>query len=71
VPAEDLVTTVEQQRDALVYTFTLKPGVRLAPGSYIFAVQYGHAVGGRDPSRDSYQAIATASGTRVEVYGGF
>ena len=71
IPAEDLVTTVAQQPDALVYQFTLKPGVRLAPGSYLFAVQYNHAVGGRDPSRDSYQAVATAGGTQVDVYGGF
>jgi len=71
VPAEDLVTTVEQQPDALVYLFRLKSGVRLAPGSYVFAAQYNHAVGGRDPSRDSYQAVAAAGDTRVEVYGGF
>lgn len=71
IPAENLATRVEQQPDALVYTFTLKPGVRLAPGSHLFGVQYGHATGGRDPSRDSYQAVATAGGTRVEVGGGF
>jgi len=71
IPAEDLATRVEQQPDALVYTFTLKPGVRLASGSYMFAVQYGHATGGRDPSRDSYQAAASVGGTRVEVGGGF
>jgi hypothetical protein len=71
VLAEDLVTTVEQQPDALVYRFTLKPGARLRPGSYIFAGQYNHAVGGRDPSRDTYRAVATAGGTRVAVDGGF
>ncbi|WP_083802269.1 hypothetical protein [Micromonospora sp. ATCC 39149] len=71
IPAEHLVTTVEQQPGVLVYTFTLKPAVRITPGSYIFAVQYGHAVGGRDPSRDSYQAIATAEVARAEVDGGF
>jgi hypothetical protein len=71
VPAEDLVTTIEQRPDGLVYRFTLKPGINLEPGSYTFAVQYHHAVGGRDASRDTYQAAATAGGTRVEVYGGF
>jgi hypothetical protein len=71
VSADALVTTVEQQPDALVYVFTLKPGARLAPGEHLFAVQYGHAVGGRNPSRDGYQATATADGTRVEVEGGF
>ncbi|MGN9910146.1 hypothetical protein ACTMTJ_21590 [Phytohabitans sp. LJ34] len=71
VPVQDLVTTVEQQPDALVYTFTLKPGARLPSAEHVFAVQYGHAVGGRNPSQDSYQATATADGTRVEVEGGF
>jgi hypothetical protein len=71
VLSESLVTTVEQQSDALVYRFTLKPGASLGPGSYIFAVQYGHAVGGRDPGRDTYHAVATAGGTRAEVDGGF
>jgi hypothetical protein len=72
ISADNLVTSVERQPDALVYTFTLKPGVRLAPASHMFAVQYGHAPGGRDPGRDSYQAIATTQdGTRAEVSGGF
>jgi hypothetical protein len=68
---KDLVTTVEQHPDALVYRFTTKPGTRLGPGSYVFAVQYNHAVGGRDPSRDTYHAVATTDGARVEVTGGF
>ncbi|TDC43988.1 hypothetical protein [Micromonospora sp. KC213] len=72
VGADKLVISVEQQPDALVYTFTLKPGVRLVPADHMFAVQYGHATGGRDPSRDSYEASATAlDGTRAEVNGGF
>jgi hypothetical protein len=71
VLAKDLVTTVEQQPDALVYRFTLKPGTRLGPGSFVFAVQYNHAVGGRDPGRDTYHAVATADAARVEVNGGF
>lgn len=66
-----LVTAIERQPDALVYRFTLKPGVTLAPASYIFAVQYNHAVGGRDPSRDTYHAAATVNGTRAEADGGF
>jgi hypothetical protein len=71
VLAEFLVTAIERQPDALVYRFTLKPGVTLAPASYVFGVQYNHAVGGRDPSRDTYHAVATANGTRAEVGGGF
>jgi ABC-type transport system substrate-binding protein len=70
VLAEFLVTSIEQQPDALVYRFTLKPGVTLAPASYVFAVQYNHA-GGRDPSRDTYHVAATAGAGRAEVSGGF
>jgi hypothetical protein len=72
ISADDLVITVEQQADALVYTFTLKPGVRLGPATHNFGVQYGHATGGRDPSRDTYQAVATADdGAQAEVNGRF
>jgi hypothetical protein len=71
IRSENLVTAVEEQAGALVYRFTLKPGVSLGPGSYVFGVQYGHAVGGRDPSRDTYQVVATANGKQAEVNGGF
>ena len=70
-PTEDLLTAVEQEPDAVVYRFTLKPGVGLAPGSYRFAVQYNHATGGRVPNRVTCQAVATAAGGRVEVNGRF
>lgn len=68
--AEDLVSSVEQQHDAVVYLFTLKPGVTLAPGTYVFGVQYNQATG-RDHSKDTYQAVATAGGSTVDVSGGF
>ncbi|MEU7874526.1 hypothetical protein [Dactylosporangium sp. NPDC049140] len=70
VLAEFLVTDVERQPDALVYRFTLKPGVTIAPSTYVFAVQYNHAVG-RDTSRDTYHVVATVDGNRVESSGGF
>jgi hypothetical protein len=66
-----LVTNVQRQQDALVYRFTLKPGITLAPATYVFAVQYNHAVGGRDASRDTYHVVATANGNPVEAGGGF
>ncbi|WP_155123713.1 MULTISPECIES: hypothetical protein [unclassified Actinoplanes] len=71
IPADHLTTTVEQQPGALVYRFTLKPGTSLGAGSYTFAVQYHHAVGGRDPGRDTYRATATVGGRPVAVSGGF
>ncbi|HST80206.1 MAG TPA: hypothetical protein VLL08_00555 [Kineosporiaceae bacterium] len=66
----DFTTTVDQQSDAMVYTFVLKPGATMRPGEYTFAVQYNHAVGGRDARLDTYQATASG-GTSVEVRGGF
>lgn len=72
IAADDLVTRVEQRPDALIYTFTLKPGARLVPASHLFGVQYSHAPGGRDPKQDTFRAVATAvDGTRAEVNGSF
>jgi hypothetical protein len=71
VPAADLDVRVEQQADALVYTWTLKPGVTLAPGSYEFAGQYDHASGGRDAGGDRYEATAVGHGQAVRVSGDF
>jgi hypothetical protein len=67
----DFTTTVDQQPDAMVYTFALKPGASMRPGKYTFAVQYNHAVGGRNARLDTYQATAASDGTSVEVRGGF
>jgi hypothetical protein len=67
----DFTTTLDEQPDALVYTFALKPGTSIGPGESSFAVQYNHAVSGRDASRDTYQATATGDGASVEVRGGF
>lgn len=70
VLAEFLVTAIERRGAALVYRFTLKPGVTISPGSYVFAVQYNHA-SGRDRSRDTYHVVATADDARAEMGGGF
>jgi hypothetical protein len=72
LPTQDVTVTVTQQGDALLYEWRLKPGVTVAPGSYEFAGQYGHAMGGRDAGQDRYDATATgADGTREHVYGDF
>jgi hypothetical protein len=68
--AEFLVTGTEQQPDAVVYHFTLKPGVTLSPATYVFAVQYNHATG-RDPSHDTYHLTASTKVTRAELNGTF
>jgi hypothetical protein len=70
VPAEMITVVVAEEKDRLVYRFTLKQGV-LAPGSYVFAVQYTHAAGDRDPAADTYGALATAGAKQAIVTGTF
>ncbi|GAA4598419.1 hypothetical protein BJY16_002704 [Actinoplanes octamycinicus] len=71
IPAEMITIAVTEEKDALIYRFTLRPGGTLAPGRYVFAAQYEHAAGRRDPGADRYGAIASATDRRVEVTGAF
>ena len=73
IPAEMLTMTVTEEKDALLYRFTLHEGATLAPGAYTFAAQYLHATGERDQDADSYGAIATGGddGKKVEISGAF
>jgi hypothetical protein len=71
VPAPDLSVTVSRQGGFLLYEWTLKPGVTLAPGTYEFAGQYDHASGGRDAGQDTYAATATGHGQPASVDGNF
>ncbi|WP_433793644.1 hypothetical protein [Actinoplanes sp. CA-252034] len=70
IPADMVTTAVSEEKERLVYRFTLRQGT-LAPGSYVFAVQYTHADGERDPARDTYGALATAGGRQAGVTGAF
>jgi hypothetical protein len=58
---------------AVNYEFTLKPGVVLQPGHYVFEVQYNHDAGTRSTARDLYAVVATASpsGTQEGTDGHF
>ncbi len=71
VPAADITIGVTQGSGVLVYTFTLRAGVTLAPGTYEFAGAYSHAPGGRNADYDTYQATASAGQASVDVYGNF
>jgi hypothetical protein len=62
IPLEMITSTTTSTGKDLVYHYTLKPGGRLAPGNYTFAVQYNHATGGRAVTGDSYEATTTAAG---------
>ncbi|MEV6299658.1 hypothetical protein AB0M02_09670 [Actinoplanes sp. NPDC051861] len=71
VPTEMITVRLIEEKDALLYRFTLNPGRTLAPGDYVFAAQYQHATGPRDPRADTYGAIATAGPDRAEITGAF
>ncbi len=70
IPAEMITATVTEEKERFVYRFTLKHGT-LAPGTYIFAAQYTHPEGPRNPGTDRYGAIATADGEEAVVTGAF
>ncbi|MEU8237595.1 hypothetical protein AB0C07_05060 [Actinoplanes missouriensis] len=71
VPKEMISMSVTEEKDALLYRFTLHEGATLAPGGYTFAAQYLHAAGRRDPGEDIYGAIAAAGDRKVEINGAF
>ncbi|MCL6734806.1 hypothetical protein [Streptomyces neyagawaensis] len=56
----------------LDYVVTLKPGVTVDPGTYIFRFQYNHNQGDRAPDGDRYNVTTTSTaGTTEYRKGGF
>ncbi|BBC32468.1 hypothetical protein SGFS_037620 [Streptomyces graminofaciens] len=56
--------------DQLGYVITLKSGVTLDPGTYVFKVQYNHDQGRRDAGRDLYTVTAVASDSEDKFLSG-
>ncbi|MFF5141177.1 hypothetical protein ACFY6U_15905 [Streptomyces sp. NPDC013157] len=71
LPETDFTQTVTEQDGFLVYTWTLKPGSKVAVGEWVFAGQYNHRQGGRDAKNDTYTITGTASGKQYAVTGDF
>ncbi|WIM97473.1 hypothetical protein ACTOB_000999 [Actinoplanes oblitus] len=71
IPTEMITIGVTEEKDALIYRFTLKPGGTLAAGAYVFAAQYEHAAAGRATGADRYGAFVSAGDQKVEVTGAF
>lgn len=71
LPSDDFTVTVRQVGGALVYRWVLNQGRTVPAGQHEFAVQYNHATGTRDVTRDSYRVDAQASGGSSAVWGGF
>ena len=61
VPNDAMTSTVDTQNTVVVYRFTLNTGATLAPGSYLFAVQFDHAAGTRAPTGDTFAATTYAA----------
>ncbi|MEV5842072.1 hypothetical protein AB0M32_08855 [Streptomyces sp. NPDC051985] len=71
LPENDFTQTVAEQDGFLVYTWTLKPGSKVAVGEWVFAGQYNHQQGGRDAKKDSYTITGGADGKQYAVTGDF
>ncbi|WP_217544149.1 hypothetical protein [Streptomyces sp. GbtcB6] len=71
LPETDFTQTVAEQDGFLVYTWTLKPGSKVAVGEWVFAGQYNHKQGGRDAKNDTYTITGTAAGKQYAVTGDF
>ncbi|MFE4702267.1 hypothetical protein ACFRIC_34895 [Streptomyces sp. NPDC056738] len=72
LPGSDFTTTVAERDGFLVYTWALRPGRTVWPGTWVFAGQYGHDRGGREVKDDAYTVTATtADGERASVAGDF
>ncbi|MFJ1756635.1 hypothetical protein [Kitasatospora sp. NPDC088134] len=71
LPTDWFTVTVQEQAGALVYRWTLKPGFTVPPGQHVFAAQYNHATGPRNPKDDGYRADASDSGGALAVWGRF
>lgn len=68
---EDFTVTVQESGGALRYRWVLKPGRTVPTGQHVFAVQYNHATGIRNPKHDTYQVHAQSSAGPSTVWGGF
>ncbi|MER5788803.1 hypothetical protein [Streptomyces sp. NPDC001980] len=71
LPETDFTQSVTEQDGFLVYTWTLKPGSKVAVGEWVFAGQYNHQQGGRDARNDSYTITGSAGGRQYAVTGDF
>ncbi|MFJ8488430.1 hypothetical protein ACIRBZ_08565 [Streptomyces sp. NPDC094038] len=71
LPETDFTQSVTEQDGFLVYTWTLRPGSKVATGEWVFAGQYNHQQGGRDAKQDTYTITGTAAGKQYAVTGNF
>lgn len=70
VPHADITFTARDTEDALLYTYAVKEGARLRPGTYVFAAQFSHG-SGRGPGADTFEVDARAGGADATERGNF
>ncbi|MFI2422539.1 hypothetical protein ACH5A7_00300 [Streptomyces sp. NPDC018955] len=71
LPEDDFELSVDERDGFLVYAWTLKDGLTVEPGEWIFAGQYDHERGGRDAGEDTYTARAGTASGELAVGGDF
>jgi hypothetical protein len=69
-PNSDVTVTVTHGSRSLIYSYVLKKGRTLIPGSYVFAAQFNHR-SGRAAGGDSYAVDARAAGGHAVLAGTF
>ncbi len=69
----DLYSTAAPTVSGLTYTFTLKPGQVLQPGTYAFGFQFGRPSTGHSFALDTYSVTATTTdnGAKFSATGAF
>ncbi|GLY99936.1 hypothetical protein [Actinoplanes sp. NBRC 103695] len=70
VPNSDLTFTAKDTPDALLYTYRLKDGAKLRPGTYVFAAQFSHGPG-RAHDGDSFEVDVRAGDVDATSRGDF
>lgn len=71
LPEDDFELSVDERDGFLVYVWTLKDGLTVEPGEWLFAGQYDHERGGRDAGEDTYTARAGTGSEQLAVGGDF
>ncbi|MGW7293687.1 hypothetical protein ACWGIB_15025 [Streptomyces xiamenensis] len=71
LPGEDFELTVSQEAGELIHRWELRAGAEVPAGTHVFAAQYDHPAGEREPARDRYLVRATGAGGTVSAEGAF
>ncbi|WP_062211038.1 hypothetical protein [Streptomyces sp. NBRC 109706] len=71
LPGEDFTLSAANEGGDLVFRWELRPGAEVPPGRHVFAGQYDHDEGPRDPALDRYRVTGEGPAGPVTARGGF